>query len=49
MWQQGYRGNSPEAMRLIARKLTDRESQALAAYYQQLTPSLQASATASKP
>jgi quinohemoprotein ethanol dehydrogenase len=49
MWRQGYRGNSPEAMRLIARQLTDRESQALAAYYQQLTPSLQASSTASRP
>ena len=49
MWRQGYRGNSPEAMRLIARQLTDRESQALAAYYQQLTPPLQASSTASKP
>jgi cytochrome c553 len=49
MWREGYRGNSPEAMRLIARQLTDRESQALAAYYQHLTPSLQASSAASKP
>jgi len=39
MWQRGFRGNSPEAMRLFARKLDDEEIAAVAAYYQQLRPS----------
>jgi quinohemoprotein ethanol dehydrogenase len=39
MWQRGFRGNSPEAMRLFAKKLDDEEIAAVAAYYQQLRPS----------
>jgi cytochrome c553 len=35
MWQQGARRNSPEAMRLFARKLDGSEIAALAAYYEQ--------------
>jgi cytochrome c553 len=35
MWQKGFRGNSPEAMGLIASKLDDHEIEAIAAYYQQ--------------
>jgi cytochrome c553 len=39
MWQRGFRRNSPEAMRLFARKLDDQEIAAVAAYYQQARPS----------
>lgn len=39
MWQRGFRSNSPEAMRLFAKKLDDEEIAAVAAYYQQLRPS----------
>jgi cytochrome c553 len=35
MWKKGFRGNSPEAMGLIASKLDDHEIEAIAAYYQQ--------------
>jgi len=36
MWQQGYRNNSPEAMAVMARKLSEQEIAAVAAYYQQV-------------
>jgi len=36
MWRRGFRGNSPEAMMLFAKKLDDEEIAAVAAYYQQL-------------
>jgi quinohemoprotein ethanol dehydrogenase len=36
MWQRGFRGNSPEAMALFAKKLDPQEIAAVAAYYQQL-------------
>ena len=36
MWQRGFRNNSPEAMRLFAKKLDDQEVAAIAAYYQQI-------------
>ena len=35
-WRRGTRRNSPEAMRLFARKLDDSEVAALAAYYEQV-------------
>ena len=35
-WQRGFRGNSPEAMALFAKKLDDQEIAAVAAYYQQV-------------
>jgi quinohemoprotein ethanol dehydrogenase len=46
MWQRGFRRNSPEAMRLFARKLDDHEIAALAAYYQQARPSSAVTAAA---
>ena len=36
MWQQGYRNTSPDAMAVMAKKLTERETAAVAAYYQQV-------------
>ena len=39
MWQQGFRKNSPDAMRVIAKKLDDQEIAAVAAYYQQVRSS----------
>ncbi len=47
MWQQGSRRNSPEAMRLFARKLDGSEIAALAAYYEQARGSSAAPPTAS--
>ena len=44
MWQRGFRNNSPEAMRLFAKKLDDQEIAAIAAYYQQV-PSSNGAAT----
>ena len=41
-WRQGTRRNSPEAMRLFARKLDDSEVAALAAYYEQAGSSVAA-------
>jgi cytochrome c553 len=40
MWQQGYRRNSPDAMRAIAEKLSDEDIAAVAAYYQQVNSPL---------
>jgi cytochrome c553 len=39
MWQQGFRKNSPDAMRVIAKMLDDQEIAAVAAYYQQVRSS----------
>ena len=39
MWQQGFRRNSPTTMELFAKKLDDQAVAAVAAYYQQLSPS----------
>jgi cytochrome c553 len=36
MWQQGYRNSSPDAMQVMARKLDEQETAAVAAYYQQV-------------
>jgi cytochrome c553 len=35
MWQQGYRNSSPNAMEVMAKKLDEQETAAVAAYYQQ--------------
>jgi cytochrome c553 len=35
MWQQGYRKSSADAMEVMAKKLNERETAAVAAYYQQ--------------
>lgn len=35
MWQRGFRNSSPNSMAVVARKLTDAEIAAVAAYYQQ--------------
>jgi cytochrome c553 len=48
MWQRGFRRNSPEAMRLFAKKLDDQEIAAVAAYYQQARASSPIAATASQ-
>jgi cytochrome c553 len=42
MWQQGYRNSSPDAMQVMARKLDEQETAAVAAYYQQVRYPLQA-------
>ncbi len=42
MWQQGSRKNSPEAMAVVAKKLDPQEIAAVAAYYQQVRSSLEA-------
>ena len=42
MWRQGFRKNSPEAMAVVARKLTDQDVAAVAAYYQQVRSSIEA-------
>jgi cytochrome c553 len=36
MWQQGYRNSSPDAMEVMAKKLDEQETAAVAAYYQQV-------------
>jgi cytochrome c553 len=36
MWQQGYRNSSADAMEVMAKKLDEQETAAVAAYYQQL-------------
>jgi cytochrome c553 len=41
MWQQGYRKNSPEAMAVVAKKLSTEEISAVAAYYQQVQSTLE--------
>ncbi len=38
MWQQGYRNSSPDAMQVMAKKLDEQETAAVAAYYQQVRP-----------
>jgi cytochrome c553 len=38
MWQQGYRNSSPDAMEVMAKKLDEQETAAVAAYYQQVRP-----------
>ena len=40
MWRQGFRKNSPDSMGVIANKLDDQEIEAVAAYYQQVQPTL---------
>jgi cytochrome c553 len=40
MWRNGSRKNSLEAMELFAGKLDDHEIEAIAAYYQQVHPSI---------
>jgi cytochrome c553 len=35
MWQRGYRNSSPDAMEVMAKKLNEQETEAVAAYYQQ--------------
>jgi cytochrome c553 len=45
MWQRGFRNNSPEAMRLFAKKLDDQDIAAIAAYYQQVHSSNAAATT----
>jgi cytochrome c553 len=42
MWRQGFRKNSPDAMGVIANKLDDQEIAAVAAYYQQVQSTLEA-------
>jgi cytochrome c553 len=41
MWQRGIRKNSPDAMGVVANKLTDDDIAAIAAYYQQVRSSLE--------
>jgi cytochrome c553 len=41
MWQRGSRKNSPDAMGVVANKLTDDDIAAIAAYYQQVRSSLE--------
>ena len=41
MWQKGFRKNSPGGMAAVAMKLDPADMVAVAAYYQQLTPSLE--------
>ncbi|MBV8239401.1 MAG: cytochrome C, partial [Hyphomicrobiales bacterium] len=48
MWRQGYRKNSPDAMGVVARKLTDEEISAVAAYYQQVRASLETAESQAK-
>jgi cytochrome c553 len=42
MWRQGFRKNSPDAMGVIANKLDNQEIAAVAAYYQQVQSTLEA-------
>jgi cytochrome c553 len=42
MWQQGDRKNSPDAMAVVAKKLSDQDIAAVAAYYQQVQATLEA-------
>jgi len=42
MWQQGYRNSSPDAMELMAKKLDEQDSAAVAAYYQQVQSPVEA-------
>lgn len=44
MWQQGYRNNSPDAMAVIAKQLSDQDIAAVAAYYQKVNSPLEAAA-----
>jgi cytochrome c553 len=39
MWQRGFRKSSPEEMAPLAKRLTDQEIAAVAAYYQQVRAS----------
>jgi cytochrome c553 len=48
MWQRGFRNNSPEAMRLLAKKLDDQEIAAVAAYYQEIRSAIPAAAAPKK-
>jgi cytochrome c553 len=41
MWRQGYRNNNPESMGVIARKLSDQDIAAVAAYYQSVHPTIE--------
>jgi cytochrome c553 len=45
MWKRGYHKNSLEIMQMIAEKLDDQDISALAAYFQQLSATTQASAS----
>ena len=42
MWQQGYRNSSPDAMEVMAKKLDEQDSAAVAAYYQQVQSPVEA-------
>jgi cytochrome c553 len=42
MWQEGFRKNSADAMEVIAKKLDDEEVLAVAAYYQQVQSTIEA-------
>jgi len=44
MWQQGFRKNSPDAMGMIAKSLSDQDIAAVAAYYQQVNSPFEAAA-----
>jgi cytochrome c553 len=41
MWRQGYRNSSPESMGVVARKLSDQDIAAVAAYYQSVHPTIE--------
>jgi cytochrome c553 len=43
MWQAGSRRNSPDSMAEIAKRLSEQDIAAVAAYYQQLRGSVEAS------
>ena len=42
MWQRGFRKTSPEGMTEVAKKLDDRDIQAVAAYFQQVRSATEA-------
>lgn len=41
MWREGYRNTAPESMGIIARKLSDQDIAAVAAYYQSIHATLE--------
>jgi len=48
MWQRGYRNNSPDAMAVVAKKLSEQEIAAVAAYYQQVQSPIEVAVEPSK-
>lgn len=48
MWQAGSRKNSPESMAEVAKRLSEQDIAAVAAYYQQLRGSVEASVQPAK-